>query len=427
MIDRTKEPLIQDLTTVYIPPTEMYSLANGVQVCEINSGSQEVLRIDIVHKAGRSMEQKRIVSRATASLLKEGCAAYNSNDFAELVDYYGAGIKTASNMDFSYSTLYTIDKHGPELIHLLHAMYSEPLFDGAELEKFKKQNIQKLREELSKNEVLSFRCFTEEIFGAHHPYGYNSTEEDYKSLNSEDLVSHFNDFYGTDNCNIFLSGKISDTTRKTIAALFGRDHKLAVPKEYAPAHIIHEPRTIEILSKNKHQSALKMGFRLFERTHPDQAGFFVLNTILGGYFGSRLMMNIREDKGYTYDIASLTDQMLYDGCFYIDTEADPQYMDDILIEIYKEIDILKNEKVKTQELKMVKNYLMGNFMNMLDGPINVASVAKTMVLTGQKPNDFQDFVRKVLEVSSDDILNLAQKYLDTHQFLNVLVNPGKKV
>ncbi len=423
MPDRSQPPTIQDLKSVYLPPIETYTLPNGIQVCEINAGSQDILRIDIVHKAGRSVENHKIAARATASLLKDGCGNMSSDAFSEEIDYYGAGIKAASNMDFSYSTLYTISKHALELLPLMHQMYAQPLFQIEEIEKFKQQNIQKHREELSKNEVLTFRHFTEEVFGKDTPYGYNSTEEVYKNINREMLVEHYNDFYGTDNCNIFVSGRINDNIRNTIATLFGHTSKASVKVDYKKQEHEKAGKKIHFPSKNKHQSALKLGFGLFDRLHEDNAGFFVLNTIFGGYFGSRLMMNIREDKGYTYDIASLMDQMLYDGCFYIDTEADPEYMSPILKEIYKEMDILKNEKVKPQELKMVKNYLMGNFMNMLDGPINTASVAKTMILTGQKPDDFQLFVKKVLDTNPEQIMGLAQKYFNPDHFIEVMVTP----
>lgn len=423
MIDRTQAPQIKDLTSVYLPPSELYTLPNGVIVCEINTGSQDILRMDIVHKAGRITENNRIAARATAVLLKDGCGQKSSDEFSEWIDFYGAGIKTGSNMDFSYSTLYTLTKHADALLPLLHEMYTEPTFDEVEVQKFKMQNIQKLREELTKNDVLTFRHFTEEVFGVDHPYGYNSTEEDYIRLDRSHLISHFNEFYGSDNCYIFLSGRINDNVRKWTHDLFGTTIKKSASVGYTPATSALTPKSVHLKSKNKHQAALKMGCRLFDRTHPDNAGFFVLNTILGGYFGSRLMTNIREDKGYTYDICSITDQMLYDGCFYVDTEADPQYMASVMQEIYKEMDILQNQKVSPKELKMVKNYLMGNFMNMADGPVNMASLAKTMVLTGKKTDDFQDFVAQVLDVTSEDIMSLARKYFNPQNFIDVIVMP----
>lgn len=426
MTDRTQIPEVKDLTSVFLPPSEVYRLPNGMVICEINTGSQDILRFDVVHKAGRVTEQHRIASRATALLLKDGCGTKSSDEFSELIDFYGAGIKTGSNMDFSYSTLYTLTKHSDALLPLLHEMYTQPLFDDTEIQKFKQQNIQKLREELTKNEVLTFRHFTEEVFGQDHPYGYNSTEEDYRNLDRSHLLSHFQNFYGSDNGYIFMSGKISDSVRKLTGDLFGRTVKHTLPVEYQPAISSQTPKSVHLKSKNKHQAALKLGFKLFDRSHPDNAGFFVLNTILGGYFGSRLMMNIREDKGYTYDIASVTDQMLHDGCFYVDTEADPQYMASVLKEIHKEMDILKTQKVSLKELKMVRNYLMGNFMNMADGPVNMASLAKTMVLTGKKPDDFQQFVSQVLEVTPEDIMHLAQKYFDPQNFIDVIVMPEQR-
>jgi len=423
MIDRKTGPKIHTIRGLKLPPIDMYTLPNGVKVCEVNQGSQEIVKFDIYNCAGRVQEDFPLASRAVSSLLKDGTTTKNSAQLAEAIDYYGASIKTASNMDFAYTTLFSLTKHCEQVLPIIHDMHYHPTFVEEELEKFKRLNIQKLKEELTKNDVITYRQITEDIFGHKHPYGYNSLESDYNDLNRNVLVQHHNNYYGTNNTYIFLSGKITDKIRHLIADLFGTDSTSSVQKPYSFEVPTVAKKQIFLKSKNEHQSAIKLGRRLFNRSHEDHPAFFVLNTIFGGYFGSRLMMSIREDLGYTYDIFSNLDQMVHDGCFYISTEADPEYTEPIISEIYHQMDILKQEKVGYQELNMVQNYLMGTFMNMLDGPINVASLAKSMILSGKTPQDFMVFVDALISVSKDDIMYMAQKYFDPADMIEVSISP----
>jgi zinc protease len=423
MLNRKIGPVSKQIKKLLIPDIEMYKLSNGVNVCEVNLGSQEILKIDIVHIAGRSVEDFPLSGRAVSSLIKDGCRDKSSAQIAEEIDYYGSSIKTGSNMDFSYTTLYTLTRHIDRVLPILFDMYYFPTFPEDEIEKFKHLNIQKLKEELNKNDVLSYRRITEEIFGRNHSYGYNSTENDYLNITKNHILSHYNDYVGTDNCYLFLSGKINDQVRKTMADLFGTSIKNTRKKEYSPSITPVAGSKINLISKNEHQSSIKTGRKLFDKNHPDNVVFYLLNTILGGYFGSRLMTSIREDKGYTYDISTTIDQMLYDGCFYVSTEAAPEYVEPILKEIYLQMDLLKNEYVGAKELNMVKNYLMGTFMNLMDGPMNVSSFAKSMILSGKKPLDFLDFTDEMVDMSSENILKTAQIYLNMEDMTEVIVSP----
>ncbi len=427
MTDRTKAPETSTIRSLTIPPIEVYKLNNGTIVCESDLGSQDILKIEIVHLAGRTSEDKPLASRAVSSLMKDGCGSKNSQQIAEEIDYFGSSIRTASNLDFSFTTFYCLTKYASQGVDLLHEMYTTPTFHEDELEKFKKLNIQKLREELTKNDVISYRHITEEIFGTNHPYGYNSTEKDYQNLTRGTLVSHFEDYLGTDNCHIFLSGRITDEVRKKVDEKFGSVYKKAKIKEYTPCQLPIEGQKITLYSRNEHQCSIKTGRRLFDKNHPDNVVFFLLNTIFGGYFGSRLMSSIREDMGYTYDVHSSVDQMLYDGCFYVSTESAPEYVESVLSEIYHQMDILKTKKVSARELQMVRNYVMGNFMNMLDGPMNVGSFAKSMIMIGKEPKDFIRFVDEMMQITPAMLMESAIKYLNENEMTEVVVSPATDV
>ncbi|MBK9255514.1 MAG: insulinase family protein [Saprospiraceae bacterium] len=421
--DRSIAPIIKNIQSLSVPDYNEYLLPNKTRLIEIKSGTQDILKMEIVHLAGRTVENHRLAARATAMLLREGSKSMTSAQVADKIDYYGASIKSASNMDFSYSTVYTLTKHFSEILPVISEMYSEPLFDADEIDKFKKSNIQKLLEELSKNDVLTYRKITGEIFGENHPYGYNSEVEDYLNLDRSVLLEHFDEYYGSDNCLIFISGKTTTSVIEQIVKFFGSNTKESKKKEYKVAITQNDQKQFRIYSPNEHQSAIKSGCRLFNRNHPDHAAFFMLNTIFGGYFGSRLMTNIREKAGYTYDIFSSMDQMIHDGCFYVSTELNSDFIDQTLEAIYYEMDVLCEKKVPAKELSMVKNYVMGNFLNFLDGPLNVSGFIRSLILTGMKISDFEAFITEIKEMKSERIRNVAQNYFQRDKMIEVILQP----
>ena len=181
---------------------------------------------------------------------------------------------------------------------------------------------------------------------------------------------------------------------------------------------LHQPHSDTV------QTAIRLGRRLFARDHPDSNGLFVLNTILGGYFGSRLMTNIREEKGYTYNIYSSLDPMQYDGYFYVGTEVSNEFAKRALDEIYREMEILQKKPVGKAELGMVRNYLMGNFLTMLDGPFNLAEVIRNYLSEGLPLESFEEMVRTVRQIDAAQLMELANKYFNPSEMWEVIVgNP----
>lgn len=421
MLDRTIAPPIAKIRKIDIAPIETVYLDNGVPVTVINAGTEDIVKLEIVHTAGKSSEHKKLASRATASLLKEGCGDMNAEEFAETFDYYGAGLKTAANMDFMYTSVYTLGKHISRLIEPLGQMYRSPRFDEKELNTFCSVQVEKLKEELAKNEVLSYRIITEAIFGAAHPYGYNSMPEDYQVLQRDDLIKHFDSHVGTDNMSVFLSGKITDEVIQHVNTVFGSYQKETIHKPFHQSPVQPFHQRIFYDAPGEMQSSLKMGRRLFDRTHPDQSSFFILNTVLGGYFGSRLMNVLREDMGLTYDVSSQMDQMLHDGCFYIGLELGSENVEEAVRVIYEEMDKLRQKKLRNKELDMVKNYLAGNFLHMVDGPLQLSVVAKTMALIGLPFSELENWIQNIMDTTADDVLVCAQKYFDPKDMLEVVV------
>lgn len=420
MLNRKKQPPIYEVKDLKLPAVELLHLDNEIPVYIVNLGLQEVVKIEVVFHAGRPSESTRLASRATGSLIKEGTFSMSSAEIAEKIDFFGGSISTPSGMDTSNVVMQCLTKHYHQLLPLLAEMILTPAFPQKELDTFVENNIQGLQVELSKSDIVAYRQITENIFGKEHPYGYNSDETLYRNLQRSALIEHHEANYHAGNCTIFISGKINDKMLQMLNVYLGKMPKKE-KKIIVPPIINTQPSKIFIEKKDSSQTAISIGRRLFPRNHEDFNVFFVLNTILGGYFGSRLMENIREEKGYTYNIYSTSEPMLYDGYFYISTEVGNEYLTATKEEIYKEIAILQNDLVDKKELKMVKNYLLGNILTMIDGPFNVAEIIKSYVTEGLPYSKFEEIVDVIRGISAEQLRDMAGKYLQKEDLWEVVV------
>jgi zinc protease len=421
-VNRKIAPPIYEVTSLTLPHPAISHLDNGIPVYETRLGTQAIMKIEIVFQAGRSQEHKRLVSRATSRQMREGTKSYTSAQLAEEIDFFAGTVQTPVSLDTGSIVMFCMTKHFPKLIPILAEMVQEPSFPEKELHTFAENNIQSLLVDLSKNDVIAYRKITELIYGENHPYGYNSTPDNYRELTPDNLKKHHTELYTSDNCLIFLSGKTDDTILKLLNQYFGQKKTTAVKKNPPPTVSTEIPQKIKLKNEDTLQTSIRIGRSMGSRaTNPDFYGFTVLNTILGGYFGSRLMTNIREKKGYTYNIYSSVDMMHHDAYFYISSEVGNQFVKKAMTEIYRELEILQNDLVSPQELKMVQNYLLGNMLNMVDGPFPVSDVVRTLITEGVALTQFTHLVETIKNITPQDLRILAQKYFKREDMFEVIV------
>lgn len=425
MPDRRIPPHITEIEALELPPVAQFTLDNGLKVHAIDAGTQDVVKIELVFRAGRPFEKQQIVSRATAGMLKEGTAQRSAAELAEWFDFHGATLATPSTMDTVAVTLYSLHSQLGKVLPVFAEMLESPAFPEAELETYIRRNQKMLLEDLTKNDTVAYRKFTEMIFGEQHPYGYNSSPESYALLTRPALLEHFDRCYTADNGFVVVSGKLNDEILGSLNQTLGQLSRRGKAEPTNLPAFDTKPERLHIDRPHHNQTAIRLGRRLFDRRHPDFFGIYILNTILGDYFGSRLMGSIREDKGYTYNIYSSIDTMQYGGALYIGTEVAHESLKKTLKQVYKEIDRLRQEPVEEQELAMVRSYLMGSYLSMLDGPFNTAELVKTLVTEELPLSFFTELVRKTKQVSAAELQELAIRYLHSEDFW--LVSVGKAI
>ena len=412
MLNRTLSPGLIQPEKINIPEPDKILLKNGIPVYLINQGTQEVCKIEFLFAAGSLFESNPLVAAATNELIDEGTTLKSSAQIAEIFDYYGAYLQTECTADWASVSLFTLNKFSGPTVDLLLEVLSEASFPEKELETFIVQGKQRLSVNMEKVDYLARKHFAKVLFGD-HAYGYFKKAKDYDQLNRALLVDFHQSFYTQNVKGIFISGRLSDEEQqKLLTKLEGSElhpkvtdfSKQASPRSYSKQNLhIEKPEAV--------QNAIRIGCPLVNRTHPDYPKLTILNTILGGYFGSRLMSNIREDKGYTYGIGSGIASMQQSGYFYIATEVGAQVCNDAVKEIYKEIERLQNEPVPEEELDLVRNYLAGSFQRSIDGPFAVADRFKSIVTYGLSSEYFNRYLHHIKTISAQELQELARLYL----------------
>ena len=355
------------------------TLPNGIGLYTLASDDFEVLRISFVFRAGSALQQAPFSASAAANLLSEGSRDMTAHQIAEQLDYYGSWYDVNVDRDYAYINFATLSKFFDPTLAVAEQILLCPAFPEEELRTYAAKRRQRLAVERAKIDVKAREAFARALFGERHPYGVSSHEEAYDSLTRDDVAGFYRRFYTAENCFVVCSGRIGGHELKAVAELAGRIPRGAA--EAPPAFPAPETtHTAFVEYPGAVQSSLRIGRLLFPRTHPDFLGMQVVATALGGYFGSRLMQNLREEHGYTYGVVSAMVNFEREGYFAIAAQVGADVTQEALREIYAEIERLGAEPMPEAELELVKNMMTGEMMRILDGPFGIADVTIENIL-----------------------------------------------
>ena len=302
-------------------------------------------------------------------------------------------------------------------------MLTESVFPQEELEIFVQNAKQRLTVNLLKCEFIAGRLIDKYLYGADHPYASFTDAADLDQLNTEELRTFYNQYYLQGQCAVFIAGKLPENIQRLLNENFG---KLTLSK---PSFSVLDVKTSPAPEKkyrvendpNAVQGAIRIAQPFPNRHHPDFKKVIVLNNLFGGFFGSRLMSNIREEKGYTYGIYSYLQNHTQESAWMVSTEAGKDVCEATIAEVYKEMELLRNEPVDDEELSLVRNYMIGGILGDLDGPFQIIAKWKNIILNNLDENYFYDSVDAIKNTSAKELQELANKYLHPEKFYELVV------
>lgn len=418
---------------IYIPDNislgnaEHRTLSGGVELWTMPADA-EVVRVSFVFHAGSTRQRVPFSASATANLLSEGSENMTSLEISQLMDFYGSYFDASIDRDYAIITFCALGKFFGETMRIAREMLLYPAFDEKEIRTYCLKRKQKLFIERSKPAFQSRELFAQSLFGEEHPYGFSSQAENYDKLTRGDIVDFYERFYTASNCFVVCSGAIDDGVIAEIDSLVGGLRRSDLPVKDA----LPEPEPVRYAFRKNDgalQSAIRIGTLLFPRSHPHFIPMQVVATILGGYFGSRLVHNLREERGYTYGVFAGMVNFDSAGYLAIATEVASEVTDDAIEQIFAEVERLRTDLVAGEELAMVKNIMAGEVMRILDGPFGIADITIENIQNGTDNGYLNEFLSVVKSITPEQVRSTAEKYLAREHFTTVVVGavePEKK-
>jgi predicted Zn-dependent peptidase len=412
MIESRKiQPPLSEIPFPAIPEVIILTLDNGIPVYLIESGTEDIMRADFIFRAGQRNENTPVLSLATNLMLKEGTDKYSAVELNRLIDYHGSFINLYTEKDLSGLQIYLLNRHMEKIFELCRQMMFHPVFPEDELSTILKKQLRWFQIRRQKVQNRATDSFFESIFGNMHPYGIIPHEHDFEKVERNLVASFHQSFYVTGNMAVIISGKIPSGIGPILNKYFGDVPPKALKTTGTKEKLKNSPdRKIHVQLDGVMQNCIKAGSATINKKHPDYRDLKITDTILGGYFGSRLMKNIREDKGFTYGINSYVTSLEDSGYKVISTDLGSEHTGQAIEEIKKEISLLQTQPVKADELAIAKNYMLGEIVRMFDGPFASADSFKSAWEFGFDNNYYTELYNRVRNITPEEILDTAIKY-----------------
>jgi zinc protease len=425
MLNRTKAPTIKNAVdfNFALKNYTLYTLNNGVKVYAIHAGQQDVFQIEWLFEAGNMYEEKTGVSAVTNMLLQNGTTTKTAFEINELFEYYGLQCNRSCYNEGANITLSGLSKHIPPALPLIAELITQASFTQTELDIYKQNATQRLKVNLTKSDFVANRLVDTYLYGEAHPYGKSISLADIQSYTTDELKTFYNKHYVNGSLVIFMCGILPENIAELLNQHFG--NLPLQPLQYKPCQVPATPA-----AQKKHrvtideagvQGAIRLARPFYNRHHADFMQTAFLNIVYGGYFGSRLMSNIREEKGYTYGIHSYLQNHLGNGAWLISTEAGKDVAEATIQEVYNEMETLRNTLVDDEELMTVKNYMLGSILGDLDGPFQILGRWKNIILNNLDESYFYASVNNIKNITAKELQVMANKYLNPSDFYELVV------
>ncbi|WP_149912640.1 M16 family metallopeptidase [Sphingobacterium cavernae] len=422
MQNRTIAPDFKEIKGINLVEPEKLVYPNGLKTFIFQAPDLDLIKLEFTFDNILLKEQLAILNPVLSSMLKEGTKTLTSKEIADTVDFYGAYLMPEYSFDQSSLTVYTMHKYVDKVLPILADILQNSIIPQSELDTNIRNNKQSLQISLQKNDVLARRNFYKEVFQGTR-YGVLPTEEIYDSISRDAILALYRRQIQPSNCNLFVAGNVDDKIKNLISTFFGREWE---NKEelYKPARLEFGSYTTELYIEEKPdalQSAVRLGGLTINRRDADFPALQFVNTLFGGFFGSRLMRNIREEKGYTYSIGSYIGNLRHTGFITIASEVGVDVTKQTLAEIQKEFEILRQEKTSEDEIGLVRNYMQGMLLGSLESIFSHVDKFKAVYFSGLD-NDYYSYYSDVIKnMDASKVQDIAIRYFDYDKLFKVVV------
>ena len=418
---RAVAPRVSKNYTIQYPEVTIIKAKNGIPVHVIKAGTKNVMKLDVVFKAGTRITDP-LIPKATADLMVEATQTYHSEKLSNIIDTNGAFLFSEADRDRVSISMVVIEKFFDNLIHPLYETIHKPKFDTVDFNRYRIKRRQQHIHALESTSTIASRAFGSQLYGKEHPYGRMANVHDYDNLDLDKIRDFHRKHYINDGTYAVVAGQFPDSNFDKVMEVIGSipNGSNTDKNDYTPQP--EEPKLNRITKKDAKQATIRVGDFCINKAHPDYATLRIANTILGGYFGSRLMQVIREQKGYTYGIGSNLISLEHGAYWSISGDVLLDKVDEVLADIRSEIELLKIKPIAQSELEMIQNYMMGEILQNFDGPFAIADTYKVLTDYGLDFTYFENLKEAIQLITSDKLCSTVQQYFNYDSAIKTVVS-----
>ena len=408
-----KRPEIHPISLPRVPHYEVTKAANGTPLYTLHNSTQGVVRVSFVFRAGTSYQTVPFSASTVVNTLSEGTQNLSGEQIAEGLDFVGSYYDANIDRDWSVVTFCSLGKFIDPTLNIAEEVILRPSFPEREIASYCAKRKEQLHIQRSKPEQLSRELFGKSLFGENHPYGITSSEEAYDDLTPELLREFYQAHYNAANAFAVISGDFGPEVEERVKAILA-----ALPEGKEASREIPPLESVPFAKESLEgavQSSVKIGIPLFSRTHPDFIPLQVLATAMGGYFGSRLMQNLREEHGYTYGAYAAMINLDQSGYFVMSAEVAAEHTDEAIAEFFNELERIASKPIGEEELEIVRKIIVGDVMRIFDGPFGAADVTIENIQNGERNNYTEHFMERVRTITPAELLAVAERHLQKNR------------
>ncbi|MGL4629622.1 MAG: M16 family metallopeptidase [Leadbetterella sp.] len=409
MLDRSIPPSYIDIKEFHLPKINRYTLSNGAIIRSLSTTDIPIFKLELVIRAGSAFGQHEASSLLLSQLIFSGTSQFTSSEITKKFELLGAYVESSQSIEWFTIRLYGLKENFKHSIELLSQVLQDfKLFEN-EFTLLQSKLAQAYAISQQKTEVLASKSFKKQIFGKDSRFCSDINLEKLNSISTDDIEEFYTAYIKNKRLDLSLAGnfKEQDLEFAVNALLIGRsEHQSQLLPVFKESIATLENVQLE----NSVQASINIGKVLVGRNHPDYPIYMLTNTLLGGYFGSRLMKNIREEKGLTYGISSGATLIGNQWLWCISSDVKKENIHIIQQEIFREIDVLQNETIEDEEIHKVKNYIIGSLLSSTNTIFDVMD--KHRILDQEKLDShfYENLVKSLHAVNTSQIQKFAQKY-----------------
>jgi zinc protease len=430
--DRTKPPQLPPPQQLKLPEIRAFSLSNGLKVVLMEKHEVPLIQLNVIIKTGivNDPENKSGLANFTMDMINEGAAGKSSLEIADMIDYLGAKIRTSAGAHYSGVYLHAPLTKFDEALKILKSIVLKPDFPQKELDRKKKERLTTIMQWHDQPTAIASSAFNQFLFGKEYPYAKSSlgNEASIKATSVEDLKDFHKKYFVSNNAFIIAVGDINkEELKNKLENIFGSWEKGKVGDISLKTVAQVNKRVVYLIDKpGTPQSVINIGRIGAARLTDDYNSIVVMNTLLGGSFGSRLNQNLREEHGYTYGAFSRFNFRLFPGSFIASSSVQTDVTDKALYEFFKELNGIR-EPLSDTDLNRAKNYVALNYPSDFQSAGEIAGQLEEMVEYNLPENYFNEYISKMLAVTGNEVNAAAKKYIIPDQMIIVIVGDKSKI